>query len=102
RQRWPPCADSAPPRPVVGSRGRPAWPSRRPSGEPPGWGASARPTRRTRELAVPSPVITLSPTRLARDLGERDLTDPDQGRHAIQLLVDAAVAGLAAAWGCCQ
>ena len=49
---------------------------------------------------MPSPVITLSPTRLARDLGERDLTDPDQGRHAIQLLVDAAVAGLAAAWGC--
>ena len=49
---------------------------------------------------MPSPVTTLSPTQLARDLGERDLTDPDQGRHAVQLLVDAAVAGPAAAWGC--
>ena len=49
---------------------------------------------------MPSPVTTLSPTQLARDLGERDLTNPDQGRHAIQLLVDAAVAGPAAGWGC--
>jgi phenylalanyl-tRNA synthetase alpha chain len=49
---------------------------------------------------VPSPATTLSPTQLAHDLGQRDLTDPDQGGHAIQLLVDAAVAGLAGAWGC--
>ena len=40
---------------------------------------------------MPSPTTTLSPSRLAQDLGVRDLTDPDQGRHAIQLLVDAAV-----------
>jgi phenylalanyl-tRNA synthetase alpha chain len=49
---------------------------------------------------VPSHVTTLSPTQLAHDLGERDLTDPTQGGHAIQLLVDAAAAALAAAWGC--
>jgi phenylalanyl-tRNA synthetase alpha chain len=49
---------------------------------------------------VPSPATTLSPDQLAHDLNERDLTDPGQGRHAIQLLVDAAAASLAAAWGC--
>jgi phenylalanyl-tRNA synthetase alpha chain len=49
---------------------------------------------------VPSPATTLSPDQLAHDLNERDLTDPGQGRHAIQLLVDVAVASLAAAWGC--
>ena len=49
---------------------------------------------------MPSPATTLSPTQLAHDLGELDLTDPAQGPHAIQLLVDAAAAALAAAWGC--
>jgi phenylalanyl-tRNA synthetase alpha chain len=49
---------------------------------------------------VPSPTTTLSPARLADDLAVRDLTDPAQGGHAIQLLVAAAVARLAAAWGC--
>jgi phenylalanyl-tRNA synthetase alpha chain len=49
---------------------------------------------------VPSPTVTLSPGQLAADLAIRDLTDPGQGGHAIQLLVDAAVARLAAAWGC--
>jgi hypothetical protein len=49
---------------------------------------------------MPSPTTTLSPSQLAQDLGVRDLTDPDQGRHAIQLLVDAASARLAAAWNC--
>lgn len=49
---------------------------------------------------MPSPATTLSPTQLAHDLDERDLTDPAQGPHAIQLLVDAAAAALAAAWGC--
>jgi phenylalanyl-tRNA synthetase alpha chain len=43
---------------------------------------------------------TLTPAQLAHELGVRDLTDPDQGDHAIQLLIDAAVAGLAAAWNC--
>ena len=49
---------------------------------------------------MPSPATTLSPTQLAHDLGERDLTDPAQGGHVVQLLVDAAAAALAAAWGC--
>jgi phenylalanyl-tRNA synthetase alpha chain len=49
---------------------------------------------------VPSPSVTLSPTQLATDLAVRDLTDPAQGHHAVQLLVEAAVARLAAAWGC--
>jgi hypothetical protein len=49
---------------------------------------------------VPSPLATLGPTQLAADLAVRDLTDPDQGGHAIQLLVAAAVARLAAACGC--
>jgi phenylalanyl-tRNA synthetase alpha chain len=43
---------------------------------------------------------TLSPAALARDLSVRDLTDPTAGPHALQLLVDAAVAALAGAWGC--
>jgi phenylalanyl-tRNA synthetase alpha chain len=47
---------------------------------------------------MPSAAATLSPSQLARDLDTRDLTDPGQGRHAIQLLIDAAVAALAAAW----
>jgi phenylalanyl-tRNA synthetase alpha chain len=49
---------------------------------------------------VPSILSTLSPSQLAHDLGVRDLTDSRQGRHAIQLLIDAAVARLAAAWNC--
>jgi phenylalanyl-tRNA synthetase alpha chain len=49
---------------------------------------------------VPSPTLTLSPTQLAADLAVRDLTDPREGGHAIQLLIESAVAGLAAAWGC--
>jgi phenylalanyl-tRNA synthetase alpha chain len=46
------------------------------------------------------PTHTLSPSQLAADLALRDLTDPGEGRHAVQLLVDAAVAGLASAWHC--
>ena len=49
---------------------------------------------------MPSIHSTLRPGQLARDLAVRDLTDPTQGVHAIQLLVDAAVASLAAAWSC--
>jgi phenylalanyl-tRNA synthetase alpha chain len=49
---------------------------------------------------MPSASVTLSPAQLAADLAVRDLTDPDQGGHAIQLLVDAAVTSLAAAWNC--
>jgi phenylalanyl-tRNA synthetase alpha chain len=49
---------------------------------------------------VPSILSTLGPSQLARDLRVRDLTDPGQGRHAVQLLIDAAVARLAATWDC--
>jgi len=42
----------------------------------------------------------LSPQQLQRDLGIRDLSDPSAGPHAIQLLIDRAVASLAAAWDC--
>jgi len=42
----------------------------------------------------------LSPTDLARALAVRDLTDPAQGRHAIQRLVSDAVAALRRAWAC--
>ena len=49
---------------------------------------------------MPSPSVALSPSQLAADLAVRDLTDPRQGRHAIQLLVEAAADRLAAAWGC--
>jgi phenylalanyl-tRNA synthetase alpha chain len=44
----------------------------------------------------------LSPQQLARDLALRDLTDPDSGQHAIQLLVDLAAEALTNAWGCVQ
>src|SRR5262245_35775293 len=42
----------------------------------------------------------LSPEQLARDLAVRDLTDPAQGPHAIQILIDSAASALAARWGC--
>lgn len=41
----------------------------------------------------------LSPDQLARDLALRDLTDPSEGPHALQLLVDLAVDALTDAWG---
>jgi phenylalanyl-tRNA synthetase alpha chain len=49
---------------------------------------------------MPSSHRTLTPSQLARDLTVRDLTDPAEGVHAIQLLIDAAVTSLAAAWNC--
>jgi phenylalanyl-tRNA synthetase alpha chain len=42
----------------------------------------------------------LSPESLADALRIRDLTDPREGPHALQLLVDAAVNALADAWRC--
>jgi phenylalanyl-tRNA synthetase alpha chain len=44
----------------------------------------------------------LSPDQLARDLAMPDLTDPDSGSHAIQLLVDLTTGALNRAWGCIQ
>ena len=42
----------------------------------------------------------LSPAQLARDLAVPDLSDPRDGPHAIQQLVEQAAAALADAWGC--
>jgi phenylalanyl-tRNA synthetase alpha chain len=42
----------------------------------------------------------LTPDQRARDLALRDLTDPDAGAHAVQLLVEIAVDALASAWRC--
>lgn len=45
-------------------------------------------------------LTVLTPDQLERDLALRDLTDPETGRHGIQLLVDVAVDALVAAWSC--
>lgn len=42
----------------------------------------------------------LTPDQLQLDLALRDLTDPETGLHAIQLLVDVAVDALVATWSC--
>lgn len=42
----------------------------------------------------------LTPEALRRALAVRDLTDPAQGPHAVQLVLDAAVSALARAWRC--
>lgn len=47
-----------------------------------------------------SPVPYLSPVQLQRDLGLRDLSDPAEGPHAIQVLAGQAVGSLARAWNC--
>jgi phenylalanyl-tRNA synthetase alpha chain len=49
---------------------------------------------------VSSPVSYLDPVQLRRDLGMRDLSDPAEGPHAIQILIGQAVEGLARAWNC--
>jgi phenylalanyl-tRNA synthetase alpha chain len=38
--------------------------------------------------------------QLQRDLGMRDLSEPAEGRHAIQILIGQAVEELCRAWGC--
>lgn len=47
-----------------------------------------------------SPVTYLSPRQLRRDLAIRDLSDPTEGAHAIQILIDRAVESLSLAWRC--
>jgi len=49
---------------------------------------------------VSSSVPHLSPAQLRAALGLRDLTDPGEGSHAIQILIDRAVAALSRAWSC--
>lgn len=44
--------------------------------------------------------VSLSAEQLARDLTIRDLSDPAEGPHAVQLVLDRAVHALADAWGC--
>jgi phenylalanyl-tRNA synthetase alpha chain len=41
----------------------------------------------------------LTPRALAADLAVRDLTDPAQGPHAIQLILDAILTAVSARWG---
>jgi phenylalanyl-tRNA synthetase alpha chain len=43
---------------------------------------------------------TITQPELARALALRDLSDPDRGPHAMQLVVDAITSALAEAWGC--
>ena len=47
-----------------------------------------------------SSVPYLSPAQLRTTLGIRDLADPGEGPHAIQILVDRAVEALSRAWSC--
>jgi phenylalanyl-tRNA synthetase alpha chain len=49
---------------------------------------------------VSTHVSCLNPVQLQRDLGVRDLSDPAEGHHAIQILIGQAVAGLCQTWGC--
>ncbi len=44
--------------------------------------------------------ISMDVAQLCDALSLRDLTDPDQGPHAMQLLLDSIVTALAARWGC--
>ena len=43
---------------------------------------------------------TLTSDQLAHDLAIRDLTDPLEGDHALQLLIDSAMTALRSTWGC--
>ena len=47
-----------------------------------------------------SSVPYLSPAQMQAALGIRDLSDPGEGPHAIQLLIDRAVEALSRAWSC--
>jgi phenylalanyl-tRNA synthetase alpha chain len=61
----------------------------------------ARPTAGV--AAEPAPPVEHAPlpaSSLARALAVRDLTDPAQGHHALQLLLDDVTSALAGAWGC--
>jgi phenylalanyl-tRNA synthetase alpha chain len=49
---------------------------------------------------VSSPVPSLSPAQLQAALSVRDLSDPGEGPHAIQILIDRAVEALSRAWSC--
>jgi phenylalanyl-tRNA synthetase alpha chain len=44
--------------------------------------------------------VCLTPAQLAHDLAITDLSDPSDGPHALQQLVELAVTALTSAWGC--
>jgi phenylalanyl-tRNA synthetase alpha chain len=44
--------------------------------------------------------VRLTPEQLSAELAIRDLTDPAEGAHAVQQVVDRVVHALAARWGC--
>jgi phenylalanyl-tRNA synthetase alpha chain len=46
------------------------------------------------------PHTLLSPAQLQHDLAVRDLTDPDEGPHALQLVLEQIIAALSAAYRC--
>ena len=46
------------------------------------------------------PVTYLDPVQLQRDLGTRDLSEPVEGPHAIQILIGQAAEELSRAWDC--
>lgn len=47
-----------------------------------------------------SPVSYLHPAQLQRDLALRDLSEPAEGPHAVQILIGQAAEGLCRAWDC--
>jgi phenylalanyl-tRNA synthetase alpha chain len=49
---------------------------------------------------VSSPASYLNPVQLQCDLEARDLSDPAEGPHAIQILIGRAVERLSHAWSC--
>lgn len=51
-------------------------------------------------MTVPSDSPLLTPHQIADALSIRDLTDPAQGSHALQQVLDLVVRNLAATWGC--
>jgi len=48
---------------------------------------------------VSGSVSCLNPVQLQRDLGVRDLSEPAEGPHAVQILIDRAVEALCHTWG---
>jgi phenylalanyl-tRNA synthetase alpha chain len=75
----------------------------RPRSEPPGFSGRlfywprpilARSTTKQEERSVSHGISCLSPERLDRYLALRDLTDPDQGLHAINILMNELIAAV--------
>src|SRR5215472_5701160 len=62
--------------------------------------APAPPPPRPLLAPTPPPRPRLSAEQLNRDLSVRDLADPAEGPHAIQLIAESAARALAAHWGC--